>query len=111
MASLPSISCSHIFNRAFIFEGPSSLNSTDENASLCASVGLYNMALAAHSEGLTRGGPSCLVAASGLYRKAFSILQALAPLPTNSVSSFLLATVLNLIACENELGGYHSTKP
>ena len=104
-------SCSNLFNRAFIFDGNESLANTDENASLCASVGLYNMALTLHLKGLTTEGPSCLIKASGLYRKVYTILQTLEPQPTDSVSSLLLATVLNLIACQGELQGHQSAQP
>lgn len=102
---------SNLFNRAFIFEGHQSLANTDENASLCASVGLYNMALTLQMKGLTTEGPTCLAKAAGLYQKVFSILQVLAPEPTHSVSSLLLATVLNLVACESELRGYPPARP
>lgn len=102
-------SCFDIFTRGFIFEGPRSLANSDRNACLCASVCLYNMALGMHLKGLKEGGLGYLRKASGLYEKVFSILSGFAPEPTDSASSLLLATVLNLIACEGELRGHTST--
>ena len=105
------VSFTGLFNRAFIFKGPQSLGNMDENASLCASVGLYNMALNMQLKGLTGGGLPYLSKAAGLYKKVFSILRSYALVPTDSTSSLLLATVLNIIACESELKGYNSTQP
>ena len=95
-----------LFDKAFIFEGPQSLANTDENASLCAAVGMYNMALTMHLKALQRGSSQLLLKASLLYQKAFTVIHAMAPSPTSSISSLFLATVLNKIACEAELGGY-----
>lgn len=100
------VSFSGIFHRAFIFHGPQSLADMDENASICASVGLYNMALGMHLKGLTNGGHACLHRATGLYKKVFALLRSHALVPTDSVSSLLLATVLNIVACEGEIRGY-----
>uniref|UniRef100_A0A7S3P7L8 Uncharacterized protein n=1 Tax=Amphora coffeiformis TaxID=265554 RepID=A0A7S3P7L8_9STRA len=105
-SSTTEVSFSGICNRAFIFQGSQSLANMDENASLCASVGLYNMALNMHLKGLTIGGPACLSKASGLYKRVFTILRSYALFPIDSVSSLLLATVLNIVACESELKGY-----
>lgn len=96
-----------LFNRAFILEGTKSLANTDENASLCAAVGLYNMALAMKA----KGGEMFLAKAMGLFQKVFSIVRACAPTPTDSMSSLFLATVLNLIACQSELFGFSAAQP
>lgn len=98
-------SCFELFDRAFILEGVDSPSLSDEAASLCASVCLYNMALALHLKGLIQGGMDCLRKASGLYQKVFTILSSLSTKPTHSTSSLLLATVMNIIACEGEFGG------
>jgi len=108
---LSSADCSNLFDRAFIFDVSSSLTYTNENAALCVSVVLYNLALSMHLKGLTNGGPSFLYKALRLYERAYSILQALAPHPTDSASSLLLATVLNLVNCQIELGGSQSAEP
>lgn len=101
--------CFDIFRRGFIFEGPQSLANSHRNACLCASVCLYNMALGMHLKGLTEGGIGYLRKASGLYEKVFSILSGFGPDSTDSACTLLLATVLNLIACEGELRGHSST--
>lgn len=100
--------CYDMFLRGFIFEGPQSLSNSDRNACLCASVCLYNMALGLHLKGVRDGGLGYLRKASGLYEKVFSILTGFAPDSTDSASTLLLATVLNLIACEGELRGQSS---
>lgn len=99
------VSFGGLFRRAFIFEGSQPLANTDENASLCASVGLFNMALSMHLKGLTAGGHGYLTKASSLYKKVFSVLRSCSLAPTDSACSMLLATVLNLIACESEIKG------
>ena len=95
-----------LFKRAFIFEGSKSLANTDENASLCAAVGLYNMGLAMK----LKGGEMFLSKASGLFQKVFSILRSCAPTPSDSASSLLLATALNIINCESDLYGYSAAQ-
>ena len=105
MAMKNKTSCFDLFERAFIFQGPQSLGNTDENASLCAAVGLYNMALNMHMKGLHTGASIYLVKACGLYQKVFTIIRAVAPAPTDSVAPLFLAAVLNMICCESELRG------
>lgn len=95
--------CFDVFLRGFLLEGPS-LAITDENAALCAAVGLYNMALAMQLKGLLVGGTTYLRKASGLYQKAFTILRA--SQHPDEVASLLLATLMNLIACQGELCGH-----
>ena len=97
-----------IFGRAFIFEEIQCLANTDENASLCAAVGLYNMALNMQYKGLRDGVSAYLRKASGLYQKVFDIVRLCNPSPDDTVSCLLLATVLNIIACESELRGHAS---
>ena len=100
-----------VFDRAFVFETTETLQNTDENASLCAAVGLYNLALNMHLKALSyRGGIIYLKRAHNLYQKVFSILRAYPLTRTDSRSTLLLATILNLIACETETCGYTSTE-
>ena len=59
----------------------------------------------------SKGGEIFLAKATGLFHKVFSIVRACSPVPTDSASSLLLATVLNLITCESELYGYSAAQP
>lgn len=101
-----------IFQRGFIVETGhhAALTNSDQDASLCACVCLYNMALLMHLKGLQTdgGGLSHLHKACRLYQKVFALLVDLAPEPTDSMINLLLATLLNLIACQGELVGNHS---
>lgn len=99
-----------LFKRAFVLEGPlASLEPTTENACICATVCLYNMALNMHLKGLTMGQSRFLRKTSAIYQKVFELVNSYSPEPADSLSSLLLATVLNLIACESELRGQNST--
>ena len=100
-------SCFDIFNRGFLLEDAvNELPYTEETSAVCASVCLYNMALALHLKGLSKGSAASLRRASGLYEKVYTILCSLAPSPADSLSCMILAAVLNIIACESELRGH-----
>jgi len=109
VASYAYISHFEVFNRAFILEDVDLVSVSDETSSLCASVCLYNMALAVHLKGLTHGCMGNVRKAFGLYQKVFSILSTLNHGPTHSSSSLLLATAMNIISCEAEIRGPAST--
>lgn len=99
-----------LFMRAFVVdEEAQPLLNTFENACICASVCLYNMALNMHMKGLISGQSGFLRKASALYEKVFAILSNYSPEPTETVTTLLLANVLNSIACESELQGHNST--
>eukprot|EP00977_Amphora_coffeiformis_P028471 scaffold35322_cov313-Amphora_coffeaeformis.AAC.1 len=108
---LQSLSSCDMFCRGFLLEGPasSSLANTDENAALCAAVGLYNMALTMQLKGMLTATPLYWRKAANLYQKVFTILRASESVET--AASLFLASILNLIACECELNGPHVKTP
>ena len=97
------VECFDIFAQAFIVEDAGLMSYTDETASTCASVCLYNMALGMHLKGLSLGVAAHIRKASGLYQKVFSVLSTFVKSSSDPLSSLLLGTVLNIVSCESYL--------